>query len=297
MKIAAIIITYNRKELLVNSIQSVLKGSIVPDIIVVDNASTDGTNLVLRDLPVQYLLQAKNLGPAGGAEAGQRYAHEKGYDFVWMLDDDAEVHPEALANLIRVYDELHKSNIILTSVTYGDRDFLRPIFNILLYNNRTGLTKRMPEENYSKDYFKCNISPMLGMFIPTEVFNIAGFFKGEYFGWYDDTEFILRAQKNGHECFAVSQSKIYHPTEYRKRVKILGRNFTFLSGRPERMYFGTRNNIMAQREFLSQLNFWIIFLPLFTIKRFISIVGFYENKQVFLKQFFKGVIDGVKGQS
>jgi GT2 family glycosyltransferase len=296
MKIAAIIITYNRKDILSKSIQSVLKGSIIPDVIIVDNASSDGTEGTIKSLStkLQYLKMEKNLGPAGGAEAGQRYAYQQGYDFVWMLDDDAEVHPEALANLIKTYEKFSNKNLLLTSVTYGDKDFLKPIFNILLYNSSTGLTKRMPEENYSKEYFKCNVSPMLGLFIPKQVFKTIGFFRGEFFGWYDDTEFVLRAQKNGFECFAVPQSKIYHSVEYRKQVKVLGRNFTFLSGRPERMYFGTRNNITSQKEFLKPINFWLVFLPLFTAKRFISIIAFYENKQVFLKQFLKGVRDGLR---
>jgi len=43
------------------------------------------------------------------------------------------------------------------------------------------------------------------------------------------------------------------------------------------------------------MNFLFYFLPVFTAKRFVSIVFFYENKSVFLKNFFRGIIDGLKG--
>ncbi len=324
LKIAAIIITFNRRDELSKCIQSVLAGSITPSqIIIVDNGSTDGSEEFIKskfkivNLPrksadllfsnprslsgdyrgVNYIKLDKNLGPAGGTEKGQRYAFDMGFDAVWMLDDDAEVHSAALENLLDVFSGTrvtYGNSIFLTSVTYGDKDFSKPIFNILLYNPQTGLTHRMPEENYKKDYFAYNISPMLGLFIPRAVFESVGFFKGEYFGWYDDTEFVLRAQKSGFKAFAVPQSKIYHSVAYRKRVKILGKNFTFLSGRPERMYYGTRNNIIAQREFLKPFNFYFIFLPIFIKKRFASIVFFYENKGVFLKQFIKGIRDGLR---
>jgi GT2 family glycosyltransferase len=297
LKIAAIIITYNRKEELANCVKSILNANVVPSIIIVDNGSTDGSEEFIKGKfgKVNYIKLYNNLGPAGGAEKGQRYAYDNDFDAVWMLDDDAEVHPNALENILKVFELIknEKDKIFLTSVTYGDRDFSKPIYNILLYNHKTGLTSRMSEENYNKEYFKYNISPMLGLFVPRNVFENAGFFKGEYFGWYDDTEFVLRAQKYGFEGFAVPQSKISHPIAFRKRAKILGKNFTFLSGRPERMYYGTRNNIIAQREFLKNFNFYFIFLPIFIMRRFASIVFFYENKGAFLKAFARGIRDGL----
>jgi len=73
---------------------------------------------------------------------------------------------------------------------------------------------------------------MNGLFLPRELLSTIGFFDGRLWGWYDDTEFVLRARKAGFKGFAVPSSRIYHPVEYRKQVKILGRTFTLLSGRP-----------------------------------------------------------------
>lgn len=300
MKIAAIIITRNRKELLFQCIESVLSGSYVPEIIVVDNASTDGTEeLICGKLPqIQYLKLHENLGPAGGAEAGQRFAYSKGYDFVWMLDDDVIVDKDSLKNLIESYKEITlkvSNQVYLTSVAYGDLQFNKPLYNLLRYNSFTGLTVRINENEYLKNHFPYDIGPMHGLFIPGKLFENIGFFNGKFFGWYDDTEFVIRAKKKGYLGFAIVESKIYHPTGFRKRVKILGKNFTFVSGRPIRMYLGTRNNIIAQRNFLPWFNFHFVFLPLFIIRRGISILFFYDNKRSFLKEFLSAIIDGIKG--
>jgi len=296
MKVGAIIITYNRKELLKGCIESILSGTVVPDIIVVDNASTDGTEDLVKNYPVKYLRLDKNLGPAGGAEAGQKFAYSEGYDFVWMLDDDVIVSKDALLNLLTYYEILQKQfdKIILSSVTYGDLEFTKPFYNLLRYNPVTGITKKIEDSEFSKDYFEYDIAPMNGLFLPRKVFDIVQFFNGKLFGWYDDTEFVLRCKRAGFKGFAITKSKIYHPIESRKQVKILGKTFTLLSGRPMRMYLGTRNNIIVQKKFLKPLNFYFLFLPTFIFKRFISIVFFYDDKGTFLKNFFRGIIDGLR---
>lgn len=296
MKIAAIVITYNRKELLKECVESVLSGTVVPDVIVVDNASTDNTEELVKNYPVKYLRLEKNLGPAGGAEAGQRYAYSEGYDFVWMLDDDVIVSKDALENLLLYYEKLNSEfpKIYLTSVAFSTKDFTKPLYNLLRYNEKTGLTKKIDDAVFLNDFFEYDIGPMHGLFLPRIVFDEVGFFKGALWGWYDDTEFVLRCKRAGFKGFAITKSRIFHPIEYRKQVRILGRTFTILSGRPFRMYLGTRNNIIVQKTFLKPINFYLLFLPVFIFKRFVSIVFFYDNKAEFLKNFFRGIIDGLK---
>jgi rhamnopyranosyl-N-acetylglucosaminyl-diphospho-decaprenol beta-1,3/1,4-galactofuranosyltransferase len=302
MRIATLIVTYNRFQNLSESIESILQGSTVPErIFVVDNGSEDGTakHITERFPDVEVIALKKNMGPAGGAEIGQRHIYEKGFDAIWMIDDDAKAHREALKKILETFNKLiekDKNDFLLTSVVYSDKGFSQPFYNLLLYNHAFGLTKRIDPIEYKKDYFEVNIASMCGLFIPRKVFENAGFVRGDFFGWYDDTEFVLRAQKNGFKAYAVPQSKIYHPIQYRKRVKIFGKSFTFISGKPERMYYGTRNNIIAQKEMLPWFNFYFLFLPIFIIRRGVSIIFFYENKTTFLKYMVKGIIDALKNR-
>lgn len=294
MKVAAVIVTRNRHESLVDCINSLLNASTAPaEIIVVDNASEDNTPTIIADrFPSIHLITlSKNLGPAGGGEVGQRYAYEKGFDAVWMMDDDAKAGHETLTKLLEVFDEIKEeiaNNPILSPVACRDKELTHPFYNVLRYNKVVGIPRRVDEKEYKNRYFEVNMVPMCGMFIPRKVFEISGFVRGDFFGWYDDTEFVLRAQKNGFKVFAVTEARIYHAI-VRSTKKIFGRNFTFIRGNPDRLYYGTRNNVIAQREFLPWFNFYFLFLPVFVVRRGVSIIFFYENKGAFLKHMFKGV--------
>jgi len=165
-----------------------------------------------------------------------------------MLDDDVIVSEDALKVLFDYYEKLKASfhEILLSSVAYIDLDFKKPLYSFLKYNSKTGLTEKVKDECFLEEYFEYDIAPMHGLFIPKEVLKTVGFFNGKLWGWYDDTEFVLRCKRKGFKGFAITESRIYHPVEFRKQVKILGRTFNLLSGRPFRMYLGTRNNIYVQ---------------------------------------------------
>lgn len=94
--VAAVVVTYNRKELLKEAIDALLMQSVAEaDVLVVDNASTDGTKDYIADYIDQgqiiYINTGENLGGAGGFNFGMRKACEAGYKYVWIMDDDAIV--------------------------------------------------------------------------------------------------------------------------------------------------------------------------------------------------------------
>ncbi|MGI5166805.1 glycosyltransferase [Spirillospora sp. CA-253888] len=101
--VAAVVVTYNRRELLTESLAA-LGGQTraVDRIVVVDNASGDGTaDLVRASFPEVDLLELpRNVGGAGGFAAGMARALERGADLLWLLDDDTVPEPGALAALL-----------------------------------------------------------------------------------------------------------------------------------------------------------------------------------------------------
>jgi GT2 family glycosyltransferase len=98
-RVCALVVTYNRKNLLVECIHSLQRQTRpIDQIVIVDNKSTDGTPSLLAaefpDLPVVIL--PENLGGAGGFHAGMKWAYERGFDWIWIMDDDIETLPNAL---------------------------------------------------------------------------------------------------------------------------------------------------------------------------------------------------------
>lgn len=101
--ICAVVVTYNRKNLLRVCLNTVLAQSRPPDqIIIVDNVSTDGTlDMVAAEFPQLPVLKLeRNSGGAGGFEAGMKWAYEKGYDWIWVMDDDARALPGTLEKML-----------------------------------------------------------------------------------------------------------------------------------------------------------------------------------------------------
>ena len=136
-KIAAIVVTYNRKDLLGRCLDSLLVQSRpLNALYIVDNHSADGTYDFLlarrliapvepredgpvetvktvatpggagRSLEVHYLRLSANTGGAGGFHEGMKRAAGAGFDWLWLMDDDLLTAPDALAVLTRQADAL-----------------------------------------------------------------------------------------------------------------------------------------------------------------------------------------------
>jgi rhamnopyranosyl-N-acetylglucosaminyl-diphospho-decaprenol beta-1,3/1,4-galactofuranosyltransferase len=107
--VIAVVVTYNRRDLLLESLAAVLAQDRAPDkVIVVDNASEDGTAAAVRDkFPAVHLTELKrNSGGAGGFAAGLALALADGADLVWLMDDDTVPEPGALAALLAARDRM-----------------------------------------------------------------------------------------------------------------------------------------------------------------------------------------------
>ena len=106
--VVAVVVTWNRHDLLLE-VLSALRSQTVPvsRVVVVDNASTDGTAETLRAQgeDVVTVTARTNTGGAGGFAIGIRRALELGCDAVWLMDDDTVPEPEALAALVRARGE------------------------------------------------------------------------------------------------------------------------------------------------------------------------------------------------
>jgi rhamnopyranosyl-N-acetylglucosaminyl-diphospho-decaprenol beta-1,3/1,4-galactofuranosyltransferase len=101
--VIAVVVTYNRRELLLEALAAVHAQSRPPDaVIVIDNASTDESAAAVRKRypSVQLAELARNTGGAGGFAGGMALALADGADLIWLMDDDTVPEPGALAALL-----------------------------------------------------------------------------------------------------------------------------------------------------------------------------------------------------
>jgi glycosyltransferase involved in cell wall biosynthesis len=81
-------------------------------VLVVNDASTDGTSLIARTSGVTVLDLPVNLGVGGAMRAGFKYALREGYDAVIQLDADGQHDPRSVASLIGTAQE-HGADIVI----------------------------------------------------------------------------------------------------------------------------------------------------------------------------------------
>ena len=119
-KVAIVVVTYKRQQLLAELLGSYLTLTTAPwRVIIVDNENAPATERLVRAAADEvaagntrvtwpegadtfvYAPQQENSGGAGGFSAGVRIAYELGADWFWLMDDDVEVMPEALDRLAK----------------------------------------------------------------------------------------------------------------------------------------------------------------------------------------------------
>lgn len=207
-KVAAIVVTYNRKKLLLENINCLLKQTTKPDldIIIIDNASTDDTKEALQPLldkkELVYINTGSNLGGAGGFQFGIKYAVERGYTYIWVMDDDCMPTSTALEEFIR-QDRILKGNYGYLSSQVKWRDDSICTMNI----QRKTLFKNV--EDFKSDLVPIKMASFVSLFLPTKTVLQLGLPIKEFFIWTDDWEYTRRISKH-YTCYLANKSIVKH---------------------------------------------------------------------------------------
>lgn len=242
--ICAVVVTYNRKQLLLECLESLLRQTHPLDVIyLIDNASTDGTPELLKEkgyiseilspkdapaekdfaigeVKIHYVRMDENTGGAGGFYEGLKRGYKKGYDWIWAMDDDAVLAPEALA---RVLETARRNNDkCFWSNCDDDVDFAGP-------------TKEV-------DYWL-----FVGAFIHRSVIEKVGLPRKDFFIYHDDNEYAHRILKHGYKIIKVRDSIIRHADflareSYEKTV--FGREIWVPKLSDWKLYYYIRNGLL-----------------------------------------------------
>lgn len=213
-QIYAVVLSYKRKELLKRCLDGINAQSRPCDgIIVVDNASNDGTEemLLQSQLPnLKVFVLSHNTGASGGFSAGFRIAYQQGADFVWMMDDDVIPDPDALEQLLDAGEKLKAQNqphSFLLSLAYTEDGLLT---NVPRIDERTNA---IDYENWPA-LLHLGVIPVrpatyVSILMPRASLQRHGLPLASMFMWGDDTEFTLRISQDA-PGYLVAASKVLH---------------------------------------------------------------------------------------
>jgi len=224
------------------------------DIIVVDNGSTDGSEVAIREkYPGITLHQTgKNLGFAGGNNAGIRLAMDKGYDYILLLNNDTEVDPSFLSALVNAAESDPAIGIAGSKIYYYS-DPMRIWFAGGSISLQSGDLHHVGENEADKGQFDrmkdTDYITGCSMLIKRKVLEDVGLLYEPLFLYYEDSDFCAHARRQGYRVVYVPASIVRHKV-----------SSTTGKVKDQQLFYGTRNMLIFEKRNAGFLNL-LAFLP------------------------------------
>jgi len=159
-----------------------------------------------NQLKIYYVRMNENTGGAGGFYEGQKRAYDRGFDWLWLMDDDGFA-PENCLEII-LSDAKKNSLKALNPLVVNKEDNTKLSFGLAGDMMLTEETILKADEN-GLIFNKAN--PFNGTFLHKDIMAKCGFIKKEMFIWGDETEYSLRISKNGFSYATTCNVKYFHP--------------------------------------------------------------------------------------
>jgi rhamnopyranosyl-N-acetylglucosaminyl-diphospho-decaprenol beta-1,3/1,4-galactofuranosyltransferase len=242
LSISAVIVTFNRKILLIECLESLLSQTYPLDsIILIDNASSSDTPQLLFEkgyikeepqveitenwnsdyeilsythkhkINVNYIRLLKNTGGAGGFHEGIKRAYEKGCDWIWVMDDDAEPAADALENLLS-FENKENASFLAPRVIHknipGHTEY---------YHHKTKIDLLSVKEYNLKNsklqdkFYPLEANGFVGPLLNSKAITSTSIFPDKsFFIWWDDTDYTYALYKKFGHGFLITDAIIYH---------------------------------------------------------------------------------------
>lgn len=317
-KIAAVVVTFNRKQLLLECLQALINQTHKIDAIyIVDNASTDGTPelliekgfieeyqcsvesmKILNNITLYYKRLKENLGGAGGFYEGLKSTFEKGYDWYWIMDDDAIPEPDSLSKLVK---HIYEKDVVALACKVIDNNGKISEMHRGFFNYRKlfpVLQDPLKIEEYQNDRIEIDFASFVGILVNRQAIEKIGFPRAEFFIHNDDLEYCIRLRKVG-KILLIPNSVIRHKEVATK--SLIHKKFLWIQSTRKSIegywisYYAPRNLIVTINE--NYPNKFIVFIKAlkYYFKQIIGIMLFDDYKYKRVKLLTKSYSDGFMG--
>lgn len=250
MKVAGVIVTYNRKELLLQNIDmQLIQTRKVDKLFIIDNHSTDGTEECVKEKYInsadliEYIYLKENTGGAGGFYYGTKIAYEKGYDYIWLMDDDGRpFNADTLKKLLEKAEDLCKENkyLFLNSLVTENGEKLTFGFSMKMDKDKQWdyIKSLLPDS----EVLYGHANPFNGTLLSRALVADCGYPNKDFFIGRDETDYLRRAQDLNGLIATVITSVYHHPFNGKNARDIrIGRFVIPLFHNMDKQYYWTRN--------------------------------------------------------
>ncbi len=208
MKISMLMGTLNRKQLMLQAIDSILRQSYQDfEIIIVDQSDDESTEVSELDPRIKYV-HIKEKGLSHARNIGLNYVTG---DIVGLMDDDAVYTENTLENVNREFEQDSRLGLVSGTVVNAETQQIS-------LRGMGGERKKIT----SKNIFKCCISP--SMFIRKEFFNSECFDErfglGNFWGSAEETDVALKILYKGYNALFCPNIVVYHPNCPKKELPL-----------------------------------------------------------------------------
>jgi GT2 family glycosyltransferase len=225
--VRAVVVTYNRKALLLECLEGIARQTHpVAGVVVVDNASTDGTREALESsgvadrLRIEYLRLTRNGGGSEGFHYGVREALRSGAggtpgdgaraDWLWLMDDDCEPAPTTLADLLASPRAADPGTALIAPLVKAPGGDALPLNRGWTRASwfRAPLVGLSPEHLALPELEVDHVS-LVGPLVRTSLAVREAPPRRDFFIWYDDLEWVSRLRRHG-RLWLVPGATIVH---------------------------------------------------------------------------------------
>lgn len=287
-KIGVILVNYNGKEYNNKCIKSILDSTISEQIqiIIVDNASTDGSLEELREQwdnndQIHIIPLKENYGFSKGNNEGIHWSIKQGIEYFLLLNNDTEIEPYTIERMV---DSQRKTEaIVVPKILYADRPgiiwYAGGEFSHILKKQRQ-LGKNRPDNAKFQISRYCGFANGCCLLLTKEIINKMGFLDERFFLYGEDTEYSLRATERGIAIWYCAEAVVYH--------KVNGSSKG--NQNPDNAYYITRNSLLHAR--VHMRGRFPLFLCYFIINRLVwMVIWTVQGKPEMVKALVAGIRD------
>lgn len=233
IKLLIIIVTYNGMKWLDKCLSSVVNSTIPVSLFIVDNGSTDGSiEFIKENYPQAYFIESKqNLGFGRANNLGLKYALDNGYDYVYLLNQDAWVEPDVFEKLILIHKESSEYGLLSPlqlngSLSAFDKNFLLQCPRTMISDLICSVLSRIYETEFVM---------AAHWLLPLDTIKTIGGFSPTFKHYGEDGEYVNRIRFFGMKIGIVPQCHAVHDREFRqmdnngKQYKFYTDNLVMLS--------------------------------------------------------------------